>query len=118
MTGTPGREPPKTPISPRATREDLVAMIHNRDALVSDLKEALASAPLAAKPAEDGKDASPFEGLTALVQYRRKDDGVTWHNMAAFDFFGPAERYRDKQDPEAPWEYRAVDLSTTGAPKP
>ena len=30
--------PPLTPISPKYTREDLIAMIHNRDALVSDLK--------------------------------------------------------------------------------
>lgn len=76
----------------------------------------VAALRLAAKSVEDGKDASPFEGLTALVQYRRKDVGFAWRNMAAFDSFGIAERYRDNMDAEAPWEYRAVDLSTTGAP--
>lgn len=30
------------PVSPAASREDLIAMIHNRDALVADLKEAVA----------------------------------------------------------------------------
>ena len=33
-----------TPISPIASREELIAMIHNRDALVSDLKECVESA--------------------------------------------------------------------------
>lgn len=55
---TPGSALPKTPISPVATRGDLIAMIHNRDALISDLKEALASARLAAKPAEEVREAT------------------------------------------------------------
>lgn len=33
-----------TPISPTATREDLIAMIRSRDALVSDLKRAITTA--------------------------------------------------------------------------
>lgn len=39
-----------TPISPAYTREDLIAMIHQRDLLVSDLKKALAEARLSIEP--------------------------------------------------------------------
>lgn len=75
-------------------------------------------ARLAAKTADEiDDDTSPFKGLNALVQYRQKENGIVWHNMAAFDSMGIAERYRDKQGASAPWEYRAVDLSTTGEPK-
>lgn len=67
---TPGREAPRTPISPVATREDLIAMIHNRDALVSDLKEALGSARLAAKSADEGWEPGAGLPTSQLAKYK------------------------------------------------
>ena len=55
-----------------------------------------------------------FEGLKYLIQYRRTD-GLRWHNMAAFDVIGAAERYFEnntKGSEEWPWEYQMVDLET------
>jgi hypothetical protein len=62
-----------------------------------------------------------FHGLKFLIQYRRNDDGVRWHNMAAFDVAGAAERFFAKQKEnndieDWPWEYRLVDLSTEPQP--
>lgn len=58
---------------------------------------------------------SKFDGLTFLVQYRRKDDGTRWHNMAAFDGELAAERYFKTQssDEDWPWEYQLVDLENS-----
>jgi hypothetical protein len=58
----------------------------------------------------EGEDG--FSNLYFLIQYRRKDDGVRWINMAAFDVRGPAEKYFAEQsrDEEWPWEYRFFDL--------
>lgn len=55
-----------------------------------------------------------FYGLKFLIQYRRKDDGVRWHNMAAFDVGGPAEKYFNEQsrDEDWPWEYQLVNLES------
>jgi len=59
-------------------------------------------------------DEDEFSGLHFLIQYRRKDDGVRWGNMAAFDVMGPAEIYLAQQrcDEDWPWEYQMVDLET------
>ena len=57
---------------------------------------------------------NPFEGLVAIVQYRRKPERGydVWHNMAAFDQRGVAERYRDDCSTRtAPWEYRVIDVN-------
>lgn len=54
-----------------------------------------------------------LKGLTAVVQYRRKDQGEyfdPWHTMAAFDVPGPAERYCNSQAADAPWEYRWLKI--------
>lgn len=53
-----------------------------------------------------------FAGLTFLIQYRRKDTGVRWHNMASFDGELAAMRYFQQQDRDnaCPWEYRMVDI--------
>jgi hypothetical protein len=55
-----------------------------------------------------------FAGLKFLIQYRRKDDGVRWHNMAGFDVQGPAEKYLKQQslDEGWPWEYSLLDLES------
>jgi hypothetical protein len=55
-----------------------------------------------------------FDGLKFLIQYRRKDDGVRWHNMAGFDVVGPAEKYfaQQSRDEDWPWEYSLLDLET------
>ncbi len=50
--------------------------------------------------------------LPFVVQYRRKDGGIRWADMAAFDLLGPAERYRDTcAGDNVPWEYRVDDRS-------
>lgn len=56
--------------------------------------------------------AEVFDGLKFLIQYRRKDDGIHWHNMAAFDGVLAAERFFRQQDTDeaCPWEYQLVDL--------
>jgi len=52
-----------------------------------------------------------FAGLAAVVQYRRKADGITWHAMAAFDQRGVAEQYAANcSKGNLPWEYRVVDV--------
>lgn len=53
-----------------------------------------------------------FDGLKFLIQYRRKDDGVRWHNMAAFDGILAAERFFKQQstDADCPWEYSLFDI--------
>jgi len=52
-----------------------------------------------------------FVGLVAVVQYRRKDDGIKWHAMAAFDSRSIADKYAIScSDEERPWEYRVVDV--------
>lgn len=60
-----------------------------------------------------------FDGLKFLIQYRRKDDGIRWHNMAAFDGVLAAERFFNQQDKteECLWEYRLVDLEQSGSGK-
>lgn len=53
---------------------------------------------------------NPFDGLTAIVRYRRKDGGP-WHNMAAFDLLSIAEKYAaDCSGKNMPWEYEAVEV--------
>lgn len=50
--------------------------------------------------------------LPFVVQYRRKDDGIHWVDMAAYDQQSVAERYRDKcAGDNVPWEYRVDDRS-------
>lgn len=55
-----------------------------------------------------------FAGLRFLIQYRDKDIGIAWHNMAAYDAVLAAERYFEKlklsESEKLPWEYRLVDL--------
>lgn len=58
------------------------------------------------------RDPCFFDGLVAVVQYRRKD-GVTWWAMAAFDSKDVADKYAAKcsdNDDDWPWEYRVVEL--------
>ena len=48
--------------------------------------------------------------LPYVVQYRRKDDGIHWIDMAAYDVLSVAERYRDEcAGDNVPWEYRVDD---------
>jgi len=54
------------------------------------------------------------EGMTNalpfVVQYRRKDDGIKWVDMAAYDSLTIAENYRDKCScHNMPWEYRVIE---------
>lgn len=53
-----------------------------------------------------------FNGLKAVVQYRRKDEGIQWRTMAAFDSRTMADKYVAdcSRDGDRPWEYRAVDV--------
>ena len=55
-----------------------------------------------------------FDGLVAVVQYRRRDegsDGYRWFTMAAFDLRTIAERYCDDcRKQNRPWEYRVKDV--------
>lgn len=55
-----------------------------------------------------------FSNLYYLIQYRRRDDGIRWINMAAFDTSLSAERYFEMQrcDDDWPWEYQLVDLES------
>ena len=56
---------------------------------------------------------NPFDGLKAIVQYRRKPERGydDWHNMAAFDSRGMAENYaNDCSVGHSPWEYRVIDV--------
>jgi hypothetical protein len=51
--------------------------------------------------------------LTAVVQYRRKDQTAffdPWRTMAAFDVPGAAESYCKAQSETAPWEYRWLEI--------
>lgn len=58
-------------------------------------------------------EALPKPALPFVVQYRRKDEGIFWVDMAAFDVPGVAERYRDKcAEGDVPWEYQIVDRRT------
>jgi hypothetical protein len=59
---------------------------------------------------------NPLDGLTAAVQYKRKDCFV-WRTMAAFDVLEPAEKYLAQQDTtdSCPWEYRLIDIAQTSA---
>lgn len=54
-----------------------------------------------------------FQGLKAVVQYRRKSGGDDWHTMAAYDSHDLADRYAaevvDGHD-NLPWEYQVVDV--------
>ena len=59
-----------------------------------------------------------FDGLKAIVQYRRKPERGcdVWHNMAAFDLRGVAERYAAScGGGDQPWEYQVVDVPDTAA---
>lgn len=52
-----------------------------------------------------------YYGLKALVQYRRKETGIRWVNMAAFDSMHMAEKYAiECSNSDRPWEYRAVEV--------
>ncbi len=52
-----------------------------------------------------------FDGIRAVVQYRRKSDGVSWNTMAAFDLRSVADHYaEDCSKGDRPWEYRVVDV--------
>ena len=45
-----------------------------------------------------------FNGLTAMVQYRRKDSGHGWKTLAAFDSQGQAEIYVNRCSSKTrPW---------------
>jgi hypothetical protein len=59
---------------------------------------------------------NPLNGLTAAVQYKRKDCFV-WRTMAAFDVLEPAEKYLAQQHTtdDWPWEYRLIDITQTSA---
>ena len=53
-----------------------------------------------------------YDGLTHVIQYRRKDQTETfdpWHTMAAFDGELSAAAYFKKQKSET-WEYRCLEL--------
>lgn len=110
---TPGREAPRTPISPVASREDLIAMIHNRDALVSDLKEALASARLAAKPSDEGCQKA-LRRLAIVPRHRMAYGGGTVHVGWACKTCG---NDWDRDEPEKHKPECLAALST-GNPKP
>ena len=52
-----------------------------------------------------------LSGLKAVVQYRRKEEGIAWMTMAAFDSESMAEKYAKECTGEnRPWEYQAVIL--------
>lgn len=52
-----------------------------------------------------------FEGLVAVVRYRRKDDGIRWHTMAAFDSKSIADKYAAEcSSDDRPWEYDAINV--------
>jgi hypothetical protein len=54
-----------------------------------------------------------LRGISGIVQYRRKDIGVYWTAMAAFDSFTMAERYAAKcSGDDVPWEYRAIEVAS------
>lgn len=56
-----------------------------------------------------------FEGLKFVIQYRRRDFGHGWKNMAAFDVEGPATKYLtdlSKDNDGCPWVYRMLELET------
>lgn len=53
-----------------------------------------------------------FKGLTAVVQYCRKDGQQSWCTMAAFDSDVIANNYAlGCTGEEAPWEYRVIIVS-------
>jgi len=57
---------------------------------------------------------SIFDGLVAVVQYRRKD-GDEWKTMAAYDSREIADKYaEDCSGPTIPWEYRVLDVPSKG----
>jgi hypothetical protein len=53
-----------------------------------------------------------FNGLVAIVQYRRKRGHDDWHNMAAFDSRSMADTYcaNCSKDDLLPWEYQVIDV--------
>lgn len=55
-----------------------------------------------------------FAGLKFLIQYRDKETGIKWHNMAAYDVALAAEKYFEKlkrsESENLPWEYQLVDI--------
>lgn len=54
-----------------------------------------------------------LDGLTHVVQYRRKDQTESydpWHTMAAFDCEGAASVYCQRQGNDV-WEYRWTPLT-------
>lgn len=52
-----------------------------------------------------------FEGLNAVVQYRRKDGDDIWRTMAAFDVESMADKYcADCSAANSTWEYRVVPV--------
>ena len=58
---------------------------------------------------------SQFDGLTAIVQYRRKPEEGSddWHNMAAFDSRDVADRYaEDCAKNSSVWDYQVIDAIT------
>lgn len=50
-----------------------------------------------------------LKGLRYAVQYRRKNEGVAWVTMAAFDVEGAADSYFRRQESEF-WEYRMIEI--------
>lgn len=57
-----------------------------------------------------------FDGLVAIVQYRRKRGGDCWHSMAAYDSRSMADQYcADCSKGEPPWEYQVIDVPERNA---
>jgi len=85
------------------------------DDLFEELADHLNAHYLATPPVvEEAVKADELDGLNFLVQYRRKDDGTRWNNMAAFDRQTIAENYAKKcEGDNVPWEYRAIARSAT-----
>ena len=61
-------------------------------------------------------DNALFNGLEAVVQYRRRG-ATAWITMAAFDFKSVANDYAVAcSAPSRPWEYRVVSINSDGVP--
>lgn len=60
---------------------------------------------------ENNMNKDLFEGLNAVVQYRRKDGDDIWRTMAAFDVESMADKYcADCSAANSTWEYRVVPV--------
>lgn len=64
----------------------------------------------------ESKTTGLFDGLKAVVQYRRKDyGGHSWTPMIAFDVVSLAHEYAQKcSETVRPWIYRVAEITDDG----